>query len=586
MKKKLLALILGVALVMTVMTGCVQLPHYDTFSNEGQDYNRNIFYRNDLTFGAADPSVIAITEGDQIGYFYMYCTSDQIGGSGYQAWRSKDLQNWECTGVAYLPDAESWGLSSLWAPEVIYDEDYMAPGETEPGAYIMFYSASDRFGQVVNTSGAIGNWLSIGMAWSKNPQGPFKQWTGTVPGGIYADGTIYESYNVPISEPLLAFQRMPESNPYYDHGTAGAVKVIDASPYIDPDTGKKYLYFCHDLGAGYKTSEVWGMEMKDWHDPDYSTVVKLTHNKRTTVTGTKNDIEEGNVNEAPFMIKNGDKYYLTFSVFSYTNKSYQVRQAVGDSPLGPFTKVSLNDGGAVIAAESSSEYMSGTGHHCFVPVGNELFIVYHAHQNRTTGGGQRAIAIDRVFFVKNDKGDVVLHANGPTYSIQPLPSAISGYKNIASKAKVTVTNAYSGDELTYDNDVSLLTDGIWKSRSLSRVAREFVFNKGESKITMTFDKYTTVRAIMIMNSYYYDDTFVQIANLEFKCEKNGMKTKAVINNLAFDWDSHGQQGVMNPGAAAIAEFDELKVKEIVITVKCPNENPEWLAIPEIVVLGK
>ena len=133
MKKKLLALILGVALVMTVMTGCVQLPHYDTFSNEGQDYNRNIFYRNDLTFGAADPSVIAITEGDQIGYFYMYCTSDQIGGSGYQAWRSKDLQNWECTGVAYLPEAESWGLSSLWAPEVIYDEDYMAPGETEPG---------------------------------------------------------------------------------------------------------------------------------------------------------------------------------------------------------------------------------------------------------------------------------------------------------------------------------------------------------------------------------------------------------------------------------------------------------------------
>ena len=29
---------------------------------------------------------------------------------------------------------------------------------------------------------------------------------------------------------------------------------------FDPDTGKKYLYFCHDLGAGYNTSEIWGMD--------------------------------------------------------------------------------------------------------------------------------------------------------------------------------------------------------------------------------------------------------------------------------------------------------------------------------------
>ena len=29
-----------------------------------------------------------------------------------------------------------------------------------------------------------------------------------------------------------------------------------------------------------------------------------------------------------------------------------------------------------------------------------------------------------------------------------------------------------------------------------------------------------------------------------------------------------------------------KVKEIVITLHCPSDNPVWVAIPEIVVLGK
>ena len=88
------------------------------------DYNGNLFYVNTLDFAIADPTVIFVTKGKDKGYFYAYGTSDDIGCHGIQAWRSKDLAHWECTGVAYQPDYnETWAVNNYWAPEVIYDED-------------------------------------------------------------------------------------------------------------------------------------------------------------------------------------------------------------------------------------------------------------------------------------------------------------------------------------------------------------------------------------------------------------------------------------------------------------------------------
>ena len=92
---------------------------YDTeMLSEAEDvsygYNNNLFYVNNLEFQVADPSVIYITEGEDAGWFYCYGTSDEIGGHGFQAWRSKDLSHWECTGVALEPF--SWAINCYWAP--------------------------------------------------------------------------------------------------------------------------------------------------------------------------------------------------------------------------------------------------------------------------------------------------------------------------------------------------------------------------------------------------------------------------------------------------------------------------------------
>ena len=52
------------------------------------------------------------------------------------------------------------------------------------------------------------------------------------------------------------------------------------------------------------------MDMKSWTEPDYSSVKWLTQTGRTGV-GANESIDEGNVNEGPFMIYHDGYYYLT-----------------------------------------------------------------------------------------------------------------------------------------------------------------------------------------------------------------------------------------------------------------------------------
>ena len=116
-------------------TGLGEIPYNSEFLSEAEDeiygYNNNLFYVNTLDFQVADPTIIYITEGEEAGYFYAYGTSDEIGCHGFQAWRSKDLSHWECTGVALQPDfEETWAYANYWAPEIIYDG----------GLYYLFYN--------------------------------------------------------------------------------------------------------------------------------------------------------------------------------------------------------------------------------------------------------------------------------------------------------------------------------------------------------------------------------------------------------------------------------------------------------------
>lgn len=531
--------------------------------NVSDGYNGSLFYVNTLEFQVADPSVIYVSEGAEKGYFYAYGTSDEIGCHGFQAWRSKDLSHWECTGVAFMPDySVAWAVNNYWAPEVIYD--------AKTKLYYMFYNAYNQ-----NDN----NRLCLSVAYSSDPNGPFVSPDGRKD----ADGNLLSA-----SKPVFDLSSNNPAISALEQSKPGIVRThaLDASPFIDPVSGDKYLFFSYydNYGEG---SFIYGMKMKDWFTPDYSTLTPLTYPGYLTMAGGKNNdskqkVSEGGVNEGPFMIYNDGKYYMTYSAFGYTDARYRVKQAIADSPLGEFTKIDEDDGGIVVASDVANwNHIVSAGHHSFIQCGDELFIAYHTFKNRNSITSGRALALDRVIWTKNKAGENVMHTNGPTWSVQPLPEFLSGYKNIAPEATVTASNTKEGGKIDY------LTDGLVKYTEFDLVT-EYSANGGESVITLDFESFKTVRGIMIYNSYDYLKTFVSVSKVEFEYKKADGKTGvAVINNLPFDWDWNCEAEIsfMRPGGAAIAEFDEMPVKSIKIYLTSAS-GAEELALSEIFVLGK
>ena len=547
---------------------------YDTeLLSDKQDvnygYNNNLFYVNNLEFAIADPSVIFITEGEDAGWFYAYGTSDDIGCHGFQAWRSKDLSHWECTGVAMKP--EGWAINNYWAPELIYDG----------GLYYMFYGAFN-----LNDN----NRLCLSVAVSESPKGPFVQ-----PSGVRnAHGKVIGNTNSPLFDFTAANSEMLSAQAAFSaaHPNSGfsfiKANCLDPSPFIDPKTGDKYLFFSYydDYGEG---SFVYGVKMLDWYTPDYASLTCLSYPGYNTVENGLNSafgagirLVEAGVNEGPFMVYHENKYYLTLSIYGYTDANYQVIQAVSDSPLGAFTKISADDGGKVVCSDVANwGHIVSAGHHCFIDIGDETFIAYHTFKNRNDISGGRALAFDRVVWTENSAGIPVMHTNGPTWSVQALPESVSGYKNIALSASITANNTVE------NSDVSFLNDGLIKYQDFD-LAEEYQAKSGESAITLSWNSYKTARAIMIYNSYDYDYTFVQINRIELEyLTANGESKVLTVSDVPFDWKWHFEEDFefMRPGGAAIMEFDELPIKSVTVIIATPK-GAESFKLGEIVVLGK
>ena len=516
---------------------------YEHVSEE--DFNRDLFYMNTLEFEVADPTVIYAEHGEGAGYFYAFGTSDLIDCHGVQCWRSSDLANWEYTGVALQPDpTNTWGFNNYWAPEIIYDDEY--------GLYFLFYNADD----IDNPSQK-----HLSVAYSENVMGPY-----VIPNGIKnANGDKLEA-----DEPVIDFVANQDKLP--DNIQCRA-QAIDASPFIDPQTGKRYLYW--SWYDGYQ--EIFGMEMVDWFTPKYETVTKVTELNRVSV-GSDEQIFDGDpaLNEGPFVYYKDGTYFMTFSVFPYTHSQYQVRLAVSDNPLTGFKKLPVDDGGVILSTDPTWRHITSAGHHCFVPAGDSLYIAYHTFLDRSSIQYGRALAVDEVEFIKNSKGQLTMHTNGPTYSLQPIPSVITGYSNVAKDAKVTAEGLATWSSADY------LTDNIIKTKE-SDLAVESEFT-GPAKITFEFEKAVNLKAIMVYNSYFYDTSFVQIdsAELEYVVDEKGNTNIAKLGSIPFDfdWNAYNSRD-MEPGGAAIAEFEDVPVKKVTLTI-----NFKDFAISEIKLLGK
>ena len=488
---------------------------------------QNVSYKNQLDTMGADPSVIAITEGKDAGSYYMYITSDSLGCKGYLAYRSWDLVNWECVstalhaGGAYYDATAGRTIASYlttdyWAPEVIYD--------AQTKLYYMFYNA-DRYDNK--------NYFYGDIAVASDPAGPF------VPYNKYLNRNLVridEEEDIWAYKPVFDFTKMDENHPLYESANDGYMKIIDLSPFVDPVTGQKYVYFCHDLGktSSTKISSNYVMKLNADYTPDYTSVKQLTTAEST--------LGEGTVNEAPFVLYKSGKYYLLYSVNNYKKATYSVRVAVSDSPDGSFTKLTDAQGGYLLYGTDK-----GTGHCSVVNRDGQDYIVYHAH--KTTDPFTRGIAMDALNWITNSSGLLVPVVSGPSFGDMPLTAG--EYINVACNA--TVTGLVSGSAAT-------LTDGIIAHRALSYVT-DAVFS-GEATIRLDFAK-TTVYGIGI-----YDGVDQPCAGVQ--------SVRVYLAN---------GDSICYTGVAADQILKTVPVEAVAVEIEMAAADGQY-AVSEIVVLAK
>ena len=507
-----------------------------SYDGKSFNYNESMWYMNLLKDVPLPDPYVYVEDGT----YYIVGTSDRSINT-VDCYVTTDFINYEAHYNIYDPSLyngwEDKSQALVFAPE-IYCFD---------GVYYMYYSAKDA---------SLIRRCSVVVA--DNPLGPYK--------------------------PLVNDEVDGLNNPLF-HNSDYFKRTLDATVFTDDD-GKMYMY----LTVTKTTQHIAGIELISPYQADWSTYKELV------IPGTLDSESEEQVlewemyrdnkvkiAEAPFMIKSGGKYYLTYSVNGAFNKYYNVCYAVSDTPLGNFVKPykegkmwtnlllgypGTNDSESLIYNQWTG-FASGTGHHCFFYSGDELMIGYHAHKNRNWNSKdytERYFAFDYVYFDENG----VPFCNGPTYSVINLPDQISGSKNISSGAEIS---AYNVKNLENAND-----NYIVNSYNLESKNDEVTLCAGQSYIEIKFDKVYEITGILVYNSAYYDEYIAEIEYIDFGggniiyypqfCEDLYVNsdTEFVFPNSAFNIE------IISPFSAD--------------SVKIGFTLPESRNINEIVILGK
>lgn len=642
-------LALTTALASVMFTGCGENVEYiytdeyelSAYKGENKDtsgntiYNTSLFYNNNLKQGYPDPQILDDTA--RSGYYYLY------GTSNFQTMRSRDLAVWEYVNVVLdFSDKEIQNTidGDRWAPEVIYDADTQL--------YYLFFSATPNLEwmdkAITESGGDVSGGLTkycMYVATSSSPEGPFNM-IDFSDAESCGDGNVH-NFNTVNTNVLTKAQAesgeyafVERGEKYYEAafrhywakyclfnpaelskllyknkvGTGGIdnerpsaryFQTIDPHPFVDPNDGKKYLFFKLENNGSWNINI--GVEMENWLKPKWETAKYVTADRYYTIADWESgsydlvSYEYGAVcNEGAHMMYHEDAngkglYYFAFSVNDYSTSEYQVGLAIADSPLGNFRKLREEEGGLLLCSSTTdSDTVSGAGHNSFVTVGDQLYIAYHRHIDSDVGGPNRYTAIDEIIWITvedmNGNELEVPYVNGPTDSLQPLPEKISGYKNVAPQATLTCSDGEAETEYLTDKLLSV-------HKSADETFMEYI---GETKITETstfefaFDEATSVRAIMVYNSAFRREIFRNIPKIEFTLADGSVR---VIRDVKFDTEQYCRMGGQNnnevlyvlSGAAAFAEFYDVSVTNIKITVEVP-EGQTQVGISEIKILGK
>lgn len=467
---------------------------------------------------------------------------------GNYCYRSKNLMDWE--EVGYIVDGLS-GWGDIWAPEVVYD------AKTE--LYYMFFSATPPNAGDVK--------YQMLLATSTSPDKGFTLVDFTDKHD-YDTSTYSQEYAKYLYLDPAKYNAFAKNYVGIETGIGGYERAIDPHPYVDEE-GQKYLLWTDN---SKKPNRICGVPMKnnDWLTPNWD--------EAKVLVSAQDYSGAYSICEGPEVLYHNGKYYLTYSVGVFTDNTYQVQQAVSNSLLGSYTKLEKDEGGILLIGYCrGNQGATGTGHHSFVKVGEQLFMVYHRHDTPykegagTGGGSSRNMAIDEVKWIRNKNGLEVPYVNGPTITLQPAIEAFCDFKNIAGEAKV------SGDGVT---NPSYLTDGLL---SIYGTDKESSISE-TTTITFDFENARSIGGVMVYNSSDKAKCFTKISRIECVCIENGKEIVRTISNVTFDSNYFVENDVI-PGAAAYTTMEEWNVKSMRITIEVP-EGQNQVGLSEIKILGK
>lgn len=280
-------------------------------------------------FRGADPHAMFV--GRELWVFPTGGPGGSWSADRFGAFSSPDLKHWRSRGVVIRRDDIPWIRNDgavehfLWAPGVA----------TVRGKWYLYFSVGPQ-----NPTPS-----RIGVAVADRPEGPYRD----------------------SGRPLVT-----------GGGAAtGEYEAIDPMVFIDPRSGKAYLYAGGSAGARLR---VWEL------------------NRDMISLAREVPIEQPpQFTEGVFMHERAGIYYLSYSHGHWNGPDYSVHYATASSPTGPWTYR-----GAILTGDARHQ---GPGHHSFVraPDGNWL-IVYHRWEQRPGPApfrGERQVAIDRVRYARD-----------------------------------------------------------------------------------------------------------------------------------------------------------------------------------------
>jgi beta-xylosidase len=290
---------------------------------------------------AADfPDPFLLRHGAQ---YLAYATNPAGGGVNVQMARSPDLARWQLLrdgGKLHdaMPLLPPWAKPGFtWAPEVV---------KTARG-YVLYFTARDR---------RLGL-QCIGAAVAAVPEGPFRS---------------------AAAAPLVC-----------QPGLGGA---IDPNIFRDAD-GRLILYFKNDGNnpVARKPTTIFAQRLShDGLHPTGAPVAVLDADQAW----------EGNLVEAPTMVRHGGRYVLFFSANDYgwteprqRLSPYAIGYATCRSAIGPCSAAPENP---ILASRAAPDCLSGPGHQSVLQAGGRSVIAFHAW---AAGSGCHRLASSRMLYV-------------------------------------------------------------------------------------------------------------------------------------------------------------------------------------------